>query len=183
MKPLEVGPFLVVDRRTCPAKLVFKGTRLSAATVLKQLAQGKTFREILTRWPKLTREAVAEAVRLASAALLEKYAAQIRTARESARSGRPPEQFIAPVPVGQFLVVHPRVCHGQLTFDGTRVPVETVLVYLAKGDTLEELRASWPEVTREAIGEAIRLATAALVERSAAHARASDEPAHSGRPA
>ena len=32
----------------------------------------------------------------------------------------------------------PRVCHGQeLTFKGTRVPVRTVLVYLAKGETIE----------------------------------------------
>jgi uncharacterized protein (DUF433 family) len=70
------------------------------------------------------------------------------------------------VEIGEYLVVDPRICHGQLTFKGTRVPVSTVLAYLAKGWTLEQVVASWPDVRREAVTEAIRLAAAALVEKA-----------------
>jgi uncharacterized protein (DUF433 family) len=34
------------------------------------------------------------------------------------------------VNLGQFLVIDSRVCHGRLTFRGTRVPVQTVLAFL-----------------------------------------------------
>ena len=66
--------------------------------------------------------------------------------------------------VGQYLVVDPRVCHGALTFRGTRVPVATIMSYLAKGYSLAYLRNSWPEVSAEAIEEAVSLASEQLVE-------------------
>lgn len=69
------------------------------------------------------------------------------------------------VAVGEHLVIDPQVCHGQMTFKGTRVPVETVLLYLAKGETFDELQAGWPRVSREAITVAVRLATVALLEK------------------
>jgi uncharacterized protein (DUF433 family) len=67
--------------------------------------------------------------------------------------------------VGRFLTVDPRVCHGELTFRGTRVPVETVLLYLAEGYSLTYLRKSWPEVSAEVIQEALSLATSLLARR------------------
>jgi uncharacterized protein (DUF433 family) len=69
-----------------------------------------------------------------------------------------------PTFIGQHLVVDPRVCHGKMTFKGTRVPVETILAYLAKGHSLSYLRKSWPEVAPEAIEEAVRLATELFVQ-------------------
>ena len=63
------------------------------------------------------------------------------------------------VEVGRFLVNDPRVCHGQLIFKGTRVPVETVLYWLAKGKTIESVLEDWPYLVREAIEEAIQLAS------------------------
>ena len=69
-----------------------------------------------------------------------------------------------PTLVGKYLVVDPRVCHGELTFRGTRVPVETVLSFLAKGYSLAYLRKSWPEVSAAAIQEAISLASERLIE-------------------
>ncbi len=66
--------------------------------------------------------------------------------------------------VGEYLVVDPRVCHGELTFRGTRVPVETILRYLANGYSLAYLRKSWPEVSSEAIQEAVKLASEQLVQ-------------------
>src|SRR5207245_640597 len=52
--------------------------------------------------------------------------------------------------LGKFLVVDPRVCHGQVTFKGTRVPVATVLNRLAKGRTMESILSTWPELSRSA---------------------------------
>jgi len=66
--------------------------------------------------------------------------------------------------VGEHLVVDTRVCHGELTFRNTRVPVETILSYLANGYSLAYLRKSWPEVSAEAIQEAVHLASAHLVQ-------------------
>ena len=65
--------------------------------------------------------------------------------------------------VGQHLIVDPRVCHGELTFRGTRVPVATILSYLARGHSMVYLRKSWPEIPAEAIEEAISLASAQLI--------------------
>ena len=66
------------------------------------------------------------------------------------------------VKVGEHLVVDPEVCHGQMTFKGTRVPVDTVLAFLAKGYSVDQLLRSWPELRRPAVEEAIRLASESL---------------------
>jgi len=68
------------------------------------------------------------------------------------------------VEIGRYLVSDPEVCHGQLTFKGTRILVETVLSYLAAGRTMEWVLAEWPRLSREAVQEAMQLATAALLE-------------------
>lgn len=67
--------------------------------------------------------------------------------------------------VGTYLVIDEGVCHGQLTFRGTRIPVETVLTYLGKGYAVDQLLQSWPELTREAIEEALALASDSLRRR------------------
>ena len=59
--------------------------------------------------------------------------------------------------LGRFVVIDPGVCHGKLTFKGTRVPIETVLRRVAKGNTLAAILADWPELTREAVEEVIEL--------------------------
>lgn len=64
--------------------------------------------------------------------------------------------------VGTYLVVDPEICHGQMTFKGTRVPVDTVLTFLAKGYSVDQMLRSWPELTRAAIEEAIHLASQSL---------------------
>ena len=66
------------------------------------------------------------------------------------------------VQIGNYLVVDPEICHGQMTFKGTRVPVDTVLTFLAKGYSTDQLLRSWPELSRSAIEEAITLASQSL---------------------
>ncbi len=67
-----------------------------------------------------------------------------------------------PMNIGRYLVRDPRVCHGELTFRGTRVPVETVLLRLGKGRSVKSILESWPELTRAAIEEATTLAAGLL---------------------
>ncbi len=90
-----------------------------------------------------------------------------------------------PKEVGEYLVVDPRVCHGKMTFKGTRVPVETVLTFLSQGDTFDDILESWPYLKREAITEAVRFARMALVERYVPRKRkkVTREPARSRRTA
>ena len=59
------------------------------------------------------------------------------------------------VEIGNYLVIDQEICHGQMTFKGTRVPVDTVLTFLAKGYSVDQLLRSWPELTRPAVEEAI----------------------------
>ena len=44
------------------------------------------------------------------------------------------------IEIGEYLVVDPEVCHGQLTFKGTRIPVETVLTFLSMGYTTLQMK-------------------------------------------
>ena len=67
--------------------------------------------------------------------------------------------------VGEHLIIDPRVCHGKLTFRGTRLPVQTVLTTLGKKRrSIDYVLKSWPHLKREAIEEAICLAAAAWAE-------------------
>ena len=74
------------------------------------------------------------------------------------------------VEIGEHLVVDPGICFGKLTFKGTRVPVSTVLYWMSQGETMEQILEAWPYLKREAIAEAIILASTALVEHAQASA-------------
>jgi uncharacterized protein (DUF433 family) len=56
------------------------------------------------------------------------------------------------------LVADPEICHGKLTFKGTRILVRTVLAYIASGKDVDWVLAEWPRLKREAVEEAIKLA-------------------------
>jgi uncharacterized protein (DUF433 family) len=62
------------------------------------------------------------------------------------------------IDIGKYIVKDPEICHGQITFKGTRVPVDTVLTFLAKGYSVDVLLHSWPQLSRPAIEEAVSLA-------------------------
>ncbi len=64
--------------------------------------------------------------------------------------------------IGKYFVIDSEICHGQMTFKGTRVPVTTVLALMAKGYSMEQMLKSYPEVTRPALEAAIRLAISTL---------------------
>ena len=64
---------------------------------------------------------------------------------------------------GRYIISDSEVCHGKLTFRGTRVLVEDVLDQVAYGLSWEAIIQEWHgSISREAISEAIRLAREAL---------------------
>ena len=72
---------------------------------------------------------------------------------------------MAIVNVGEYMVIDPEVAHGRLTFTGTRVPVETVMGYIATGESVAEIVRHWPELSPQAVEAAIRLASESLHHR------------------
>ena len=67
-------------------------------------------------------------------------------------------------PMGRFIVVDKRICHGQATFRGTRIMVADVLEQVATGMAWEVIVEEWRgKVSLEAIAEAVRLAREALL--------------------
>jgi uncharacterized protein (DUF433 family) len=79
--------------------------------------------------------------------------------------------------IGQHMTIDPEVMHGRLTFKGTRIPVNVVLAYLAKGESIDGLVRSWPQLSPEAIAEAIRMAAEALHHRYVLELDAADDEA------
>lgn len=47
------------------------------------------------------------------------------------------------------IVIHPDICNGQPTLEGTRIAVQTVLAFLSAGDTIEDVLAEFPTLSRE----------------------------------
>lgn len=68
--------------------------------------------------------------------------------------------------LGEYIVADPDICHGQLTFKGTRVLVKDVLYMVAKGKSWDWISDGYHGLPLEAIAEAVRLAGDALVEKA-----------------
>jgi uncharacterized protein (DUF433 family) len=69
--------------------------------------------------------------------------------------------------IGQFIVADERVCHGQLTFVGTRILVADVLEQVASGLDWESIVADWRgSISKDAIAEAVRLSSQAFLDHS-----------------
>lgn len=61
--------YIDVDFEICHGKPVFKGTRILVSDVLELLAAGKSMKEILEEYPKLSEEMIREALMFASSIL------------------------------------------------------------------------------------------------------------------
>ena len=78
--------------------------------------------------------------------------------------------------LGRHIVIDSEIHHGAITFRGTRIPVAFVLDDVADGTDWDTVIELWHgSITKEAIAEAIRLASDALV--------AQHEPAQRSEPA
>ena len=65
----------------------------------------------------------------------------------------------------EYISVDPEVCHGQACLKGTRIPVSVVLDNLATGVSADEVVASYPSLTIEAIRAAVAYAAELTRER------------------
>jgi len=71
MKTKALGRYIMADPDICHGEPTFRGTRILVADVLEQIANGMDWEAIIEEWRgKLTREAIAEAIRLAREALI-----------------------------------------------------------------------------------------------------------------
>jgi uncharacterized protein (DUF433 family) len=63
------------------------------------------------------------------------------------------------------ITVDPEVCHGKACIKGTRIMVSVILDNLAAGLTADEIVASYPSLSREAIQAAMAYAAELARER------------------
>jgi uncharacterized protein (DUF433 family) len=67
---------------------------------------------------------------------------------------------------GRFIVADPKICHGKLTFKGTRIFVADVLDMVEQGLSWEYIIQQWHgNISTRAIAEAVRLSKESLLEK------------------
>jgi uncharacterized protein (DUF433 family) len=85
-------------------------------------------------------------------------------ARKPAKNGAAPQTTQQ---IGRYIVADPRVCHGKLTFRGTRIFVSDVLEQVERGLPWDTIVEEWEgRVPQEAIAEAFRLARESFLEHA-----------------
>ena len=57
------------------------------------------------------------------------------------------------------ITLSPDVCNGRPVVLGTRIAVQTVLEFLGAGDSVEEVLAEYPDLTREDVQACINYAS------------------------
>lgn len=68
--------------------------------------------------------------------------------------------------LGQYIVADPDICHGQMTFKGTRILIKSVLYHVARGKDWDWITTEcFGRVNRKAIAEAVELAARSLTEK------------------
>ena len=60
------------------------------------------------------------------------------------------------------ITIDPEICHGKPVIRNLRYPVESMLEYLAGGDTIEDLLAEFPDLEREDLLACLEFAAESL---------------------
>lgn len=69
--------------------------------------------------------------------------------------------------IGRYIVVDPKICHGQMTIRGTRILVSGILELIEAGYTVDAIVREWEDsVPREAVMEVMRLAHQTFLEHA-----------------
>lgn len=69
--------------------------------------------------------------------------------------------------LGRFICADPKICHGKLTFRGTRILVSDVIELVADGmDWDRIIKECHGSISRAAIAEALRIAGRAIAEHA-----------------
>ncbi len=102
------------------------------------------------KWEDLLKEAIADAISVASQIFIQ-------------RKQKPKER----IEYSKYIVADPRICHGIVTFNGTRIFVQDSLNMVAKEMDWEYIIWAWHgSITKEAIAEAITLASQSLNQQA-----------------
>jgi uncharacterized protein (DUF433 family) len=64
------------------------------------------------------------------------------------------------------IVIDPAICHGKPVIRGLRYPVESIIEYLAGGDSLEDVLAEFPDLERDDLLACLEFAACSLQVRS-----------------
>lgn len=64
------------------------------------------------------------------------------------------------------ITISPDICHGKPVVRGMRYPVESILEYLASGDSFEDILAEFPDLERDDLLACLEYAAAALKLKS-----------------
>ena len=152
-----IGEHIVIDSEVCDGVPTFRGTRILVSSVLEQVAQGMEWDEIIAESRgSITREAIAEAVWVAGGVFVD-----------HARVPPKHELDAPPTVLGRYVVADPAICHGAVTFRGTRLFVSDALNMVADGMRWEDIVAECHgSITPEAIAEAVRLAGEVSLHRA-----------------
>lgn len=73
--------------------------------------------------------------------------------------------------LGRYIVADPEICHGKPTFSGTRIMVWQVLEMVTEGMAWESIVEEFGgSITKEAIAEAVQLASKSFIKHAHEHA-------------
>ena len=64
------------------------------------------------------------------------------------------------------ITIDPEICHGKPCIRGLRYPVESILEYLAGGDSVEQVLAEFPDLERDDILACLELSRKMLAVKS-----------------
>jgi uncharacterized protein (DUF433 family) len=64
------------------------------------------------------------------------------------------------------ITIDPEICHGKPCIRGMRYPVESMLEYLAGGDTIDDVLREFPDLVREDLLACLEFAQRTLAARS-----------------
>ena len=64
------------------------------------------------------------------------------------------------------ITIDPAICHGKPVIRGLRYPVESMLEYLAAGDTIEDLLQEYPDLERDDLLACLEFAAQSLKLKS-----------------
>ena len=68
---------------------------------------------------------------------------------------------------GKYIVSDPEICHGKLSFTGTRIFVDDVLDMVAEGLSWNYIQEQWHgAIKKEAIKEAVLLSKESLMQQT-----------------
>ena len=57
------------------------------------------------------------------------------------------------------IIIDPDICNGQPVIKGTRITAQTVLEFIAAGDSIDEILEEYPSLTRQDVLECVRFSS------------------------